>query len=121
MKLLFRFSVSTFLLAGLLGLSGCEILPELRAKILGRGGNAVNVVKEKADAVTEQYERTKGSVTERIDEVRDAAREVKEAATEVKEAVDAVDKIGKDEEASVKEDESANENKSEAPNLEDSE
>ena len=92
-------------------LSGCNILQDLRAKILNRGTNAVDLIKNKTKQVNDQYTNTKDSINERIDELNNAKNEVKEATTQLKKAVDAVDKIGGDKKAG----------KAEAPNLGDAE
>ena len=85
-------------LAVVLILSGCDALDNLRAKILGTGGEIVDKARGSAEKTVNQLKETRDAVREKIDQVKTAANEVEEAATEVKEAVDAIEKIGGEDE-----------------------
>lgn len=73
-------------------LTGC--LDGLREKILGKAEEAKTAVTGAVEAAGEQYERTKMSVEQKIDETLDAANKIQDAANAITEAADAVKQVG---------------------------
>ncbi|MBI4994232.1 hypothetical protein HZC21_01135 [Candidatus Peregrinibacteria bacterium] len=74
-------------------LSGCEVLDNLRASILQKGGETIDAAVKKVKEVKDQVKKTKESVEKKVEDVQNAVKEVKEATDQVQEALDAVKKV----------------------------
>lgn len=72
----------------LVGLSGCEFLSNLRAKILNQANTTADSVGKKVNEVGDQLQKTKESVEKKVEDVKNAVKEVGEAVDAVKKVTD---------------------------------
>lgn len=70
-------------------LTGCEVLDELRNKIL----TTVSGVTQKISDIRAQVEKTRSAVQQKVDEVNKAVKEVQATADQVNKAVESIKKV----------------------------
>lgn len=85
-RMLRKILIVTLAILLIVSLSGCEFLPNLRQKILGKADDT-------ATQVTKKVEEIKAQIKEKKDAVDKKMKEAQTAVVEVQEAIDALKKL----------------------------